>query len=702
MGVRATTAALAASAAAAGVLLFGGCSDDPALTVRAVSTDATRVTGGDVLVRVTGAEAPIAVTVEGEPVEVAFGEPDRDGAVTGLVSGLPEGRSAIEVSAGTDTARLEVTNHPITGPVFSGPHIEPLACTTEDHGLGPPTDDDCSAPTQVRWSYVAPDGEVVSLEDRTAVPDDAATTTLDGTEVPLVVRSESGTINRGVYWIHVLDPAPAEDTWDDTAWSGTLVYRFGGGCGASYSQGEALAETPTVAGSGLDLDMLRLGYAMATNTFNTMHVMCNDVLSAESMMMTKERFAERFGLPERTVGEGRSGGAMQQYLIAQNYPGLLDAVVSSLPFPDAMTIVPGFVDCGLLEAFYASGDGAGWTSEQRRAVNGHAFDGTCGVWASSFLDTIDPTTGCALDDALVYDPDTNPDGARCTITDSNVNALGIDPGTGVARRPIDNVGVQYGLHALRDGVISVDEMLELNEAIGGYDLAGRMAAGRMAADEDALRVLYEGGRLTQGAGDLGRIPIFVLNPYTDPLGDIHDRFRAFTMMERLRLDDGGRAPGYALWTMPGEDLASAGRRRTSIEMIALAVEWLDGLDGPAADRTAEQLEAARPDAAAHVCVTPDGVRHTGEGLYDEGHPCARAYPLAGDPRLAAGAPIESLTLKCQLTDIDHDAYGVELTSEQRQRLAAIFPDGVCDWERPGVGQTDPRGPWLDYSDGPPG
>jgi hypothetical protein len=45
---------------------------------------------------------------------------------------------------------------------------------------------------------------------------------------------------------------------------------------------------------------------------------------------------------------------------------------------------------------------------------------------------------------------------------------------------------------------------------------------------------------------------------------------------------------------------------------------------------------------------------------------------------------------------------VELTSEQRQRLAAIFPDGVCDGERPGVGQTDPRGPWLDDSDGPPG
>jgi hypothetical protein len=125
------------------------------------------------------------------------------------------------VSAGADAARLEVTNHPITGPVFSGPHTRPLACTTEDHGLGPPTDDDCSAPTQLRWSYVTTEGEVVSLEDRTAVPDDAATTALDGTEVPLVVRSESGTINRGVYWIHVLDPAPAEDTWDDAAWSGT-------------------------------------------------------------------------------------------------------------------------------------------------------------------------------------------------------------------------------------------------------------------------------------------------------------------------------------------------------------------------------------------------------------------------------------------------------------------------------------------------
>ena len=25
---------------------------------------------------------------------------------------------------------------------------------------------------------------------------------------------------------------------------------------------------------------------------------------------------------------------------------------------------------------------------------------------------------------------------------------------------------------------------------------------------------------------------------------------------------------------------------------------------------------------------------------------------------------------------------------QRARLAAVFPNGVCDWTRPGVGQTD--------------
>ena len=63
--------------------------------------------------------------------------------------------------------------------------------------------------------------------------------------------------------------------------------------------------------------------------------------------------------------------------------------------------------------------------------------------------------------------------------------FGVDPDTGFARRPLDNVGIQYGLAALNAGVIDVDQFLDLNEHIGGYDIDGNIVAAR--ADDDARK-----------------------------------------------------------------------------------------------------------------------------------------------------------------------------------------------------------------------
>ena len=188
--------------------------------------------------------------------------------------------------------------------------------------------------------------------------------------MPLIVREERGVINRSVYFLATIDPTPGGPDSDqsDAAWNGRLVYRFGGGCGTSYSQG---APMTTVE----DPKMLTEGYAVATATFNTFQVQCNDVLSAETVMMVKERFIEEFGVPVHTIGEGASGGSIQQHLIIQNYPGLLDAAAAILPFPDAITIAPGVTDCGLLDRIYATPAGKAFTPEQRAAINGHAVAG---------------------------------------------------------------------------------------------------------------------------------------------------------------------------------------------------------------------------------------------------------------------------------------------------------------------------------------
>ena len=699
---------------AAALLATSACSDDGdgnaagaegSLAVTALSTRPEAVTGGDVLVQVADVTGDLTVTVGDRDVSDAFAV-DGDTAV-GLIDGLPEGESVVEVETSDDGAgSLTVVNHPVSGPIFSGPHLEPFACTTAANGLGEPLDEDCSAETVVRWSYVTGSGETAALPDPTQIPADVATTEIDGATVPLVIRTESGTIDRGVYWLHVLDPDPAAAAWDRSTWNGTLVYRFGGGCGTSFSQGAPLGDNGSAAGGFLDLDLLRQGYAQATNTLNTFQVQCNDVLSAEAALMTKERFSEAFGVPARTVGEGGSGGAIQQLLIAQNYPGIIDAIVAAVPFPDALSIAPGVTDCGLLENFYATPAGSTFTDEQRAAVNGHLVSGTCGSWTSSFLATIDPTTGCALPPEQVYDPAANPEGARCTLQDSIVNLLGTDPDTGFARRPIDNTGVQYGLDALEDGVISVDQFLDLNEMIGGYSVDGVPVPERMEAEASDVSQLFRTGRINTGGGGLDQVPVLLLNLYTDPAADIHDRFRAFTIMERLRRDDGTR-PNVVLWTLPGGDdivasLLGAAGRGTRAEMVDVAVGWVEGIDAPVEARSADDVAAARPEDVTDVCETPDGERYTGgDELYEDGTPCATAYPVRGDSRIAAGGPLDGLAGKCALTEIDPGSYSADLTPAQEARLEAVFPDGVCDYGEPGVGIAELSGTWLDYTDGPP-
>src|ERR1019366_7493830 len=97
-----------------------------------------------------------------------------------------------------------------------------------------------------------------------------------------------------------------------------------------------------------------------------------------------------------------------------------------------------------------------------------------------------------------YDAASNPTGIRCTLYDNEVNVYGRAPGERYARRPLDNVGVQYGLKAFNAGIISFDQFLELNRIVGGLDNDGADAMSREVADSDALRIAYESGRVNNG------------------------------------------------------------------------------------------------------------------------------------------------------------------------------------------------------------
>ena len=237
-------------------LTLAGCSSAetagvPEITVLSARPD--MVSGGDALVRVElpGGTAVDRVRVEmdGEDVTARFRQ--TDGALEGLLTDLQPGSNRVSVAIGSGPAvDLRLRNHPLTGPVFSGPHEQPFICETEGftlpsgQTLGAPLDDDCSVARRVDYAYRSVDGGALKpLPDPTARPADLArTTTLLDEGVPYIVRIETGTINRSIYQIALLhDPAsdPDPDPWQTPAgWNGRLIYTFGGGCtNGWYRQG---------------------------------------------------------------------------------------------------------------------------------------------------------------------------------------------------------------------------------------------------------------------------------------------------------------------------------------------------------------------------------------------------------------------------------------------------------------------------------
>ena len=396
--------AAAAAVLAAGLLPAGaGSASSAAPAIEALSTLPQYVSGGDVLVEIrlhddAASLKHLRIEANGRDVTGSF-RTMPDGTLRGLVDGLALGKNEIVARTngngkGTPRGRsatLRVVNHPLSGPMFSGPQQEPFFCETVQNGLGPALDADCSAPTQVRYQYRTTAGAFAALADPTVKPADLArTTTLDGRTVDYIVRIEKGVIDRGVYEIAALyDPAaPPSPFTDEPGWNERLVYTFGGGCNVGYHQGQGNGGVLT------DLFLAR-GYAVASSSLNVYDNNCSEVISAEVALMVKEHFAETYGKPRYTIGFGGSGGAIQQHLIGNNYPGILDGIIPSASFQDSITLgtVP---DCRLLSLYFASpaGIAAGWTDAQRAAASGFGTFNSCLFWHLAFASRTNALEAC--------------------------------------------------------------------------------------------------------------------------------------------------------------------------------------------------------------------------------------------------------------------------------------------------------------------
>jgi hypothetical protein len=783
---------------------------DHRFAITVLSGRPDQVSGGDALVRVTlpdrvGADR-VEVTLGGADITGAFDEQD-DGSLVGLVDSLVEGANTLTVRATgrgrrPRTERLTLTNHPMGGPIFSGEQQQPFVCTTArarhdgrplldqplvdnqdrigipvaqeaadgsypQDGRGYPTADativgwsrDCAADTRYGYVYRNTAGQFRWLDDPdpAALPADiATTTTLDGRTVPFVVRWERGTINRFVYSVAMLAPATEADPAqpDDSLWNRRLVFSFDGGVGIGHFQGT------TSTGSMLPADLLGQGYGVMWSSGTRTSTHYDLQVGGETALMVKERTVETHGVPDYTVAVGGSGGAIQQYVYAQNHPGLIDAAIAQYSYPDMVTQTIHVGDCELLEHYFDVTDRANpkWKDpEVRQAIiglNGTNFpknqspgdieqwNGLYALFAAFGYQVMDRDPASPAPALMECKPGwigLTPLAMNPTFTDVddidklaqgtegvewthwgdmvNVYGTGAD---GFARVPWDNSGVQYGLEALRAGVITPAEFLDLNAQVGswrdtadmvpeGFPFAGDLTpenfdpwsrrnmrlspdggvtpAPRRTGDRMAQNAVYRTGMQFQGDID---IPVIDWRHYLEDELDMHNTQQSFASRQRM-LDADGDASNQVVWFTDARPAVAFDQTPMAFEVID---EWMANIAAHP-DRSVARNKPAR---AVDSCFDTNGNliasgRRVWDGVLDDrsAGACTQRFPIYSSSRREAGGPYEGGIWSCRTQSVRRairsGVYGDwEPSASERARLEQIFPTGVCDWTKPDAGR----------------
>src|SRR3989449_798088 len=571
-------------------------------------------------------------------------------------------------------------------------------------------------------------------------PDLARATTTAGLTVPYIVRVERGTINRGIYDIAVLfDPArPWTALAPQAQWNRKVVYTFGASTGQPRLQFRSEQ-------NWADDAALSRGFMVVDNSLTDSLYNSNRVLNAETLMMMKEHIVDAYGEIKYTVGNGCSGGSIQQNTAASIFPGLLDGIQPSCDYPDSITTGMEVTDCVLLVNFYT---GPEWTSlmtgltqaqinAKKTAINGHLDHVGCQSWNNAFgfnnkpgnyvpTLVINQTTGavapvgaprnnCLLPAALVYDPVSNPTGTRCGDPDLSAavwgTTAGIFPGSTRALQTGDNVGIQYGLKSLLGGAITPEEFVTLNEKIGGFDADSNRRAARSTADLPALDIAYRAGIVSSGK-NLGKLPIIDSRGWDEQ--GIHYLWRSFAERARIDAANDGNHGNQVMWRygtglLPG---TAAQVAAVTLQSLLTMDKWLSNLNVSAPKDTLNSVRtqaqvilgkpAEREDLAFDLCYL------TGDVTFSK--PITDMAQCDADPRLqkhasprqVAGGPLVENILKCELKPLNSVDYApLVFSSAQWARLQATFPDGVCDWSDKGVGQQRAASP-LTFADGPGG
>lgn len=616
-----------------------------------------------------------------------------------------------------------------TGPneaLFAGPKQYPFMCQTLDSELGQPLVDnqlgygtavsdnsgnivgysqDCGLPTRLHYLGYR-DGEFFRSDEQ--LPPAA-----DNEE--LLIRAESGTINRFIYVL--LIPTSHNDQRDQpdvSRWNGKAIYHFKGAIGIGFQQGQARFKR-------LLKDMrpaLEQGYAVLYSTGTETDNHYNIWLQEDTALRVKQQFIARFGKPQYTIGMGDSGGGLQQYLISQNHPQvdndqgkqqrIIDGGVAIIPYPDMVTQITYGLDCELLEYYFdhLSADRTFWQKAERRSwIEGLAynteFKPRLDILAdiASVLRLEKPpvhqgATECSYSwrgsAQLVNNPTFNSHYPRYseqvnrenfwTHWQDNRDFYGTDR-FGRAEVPASNVGVQYGLNAWKEGNISAAQFLDLNAKVGSWNAQKDMQPEHywLISGDDSLRkyspygeqnMSHNGkaekpaaripgslaaakGAYQSGNVFLGKldIPIIDVRPHKDPILDIHHSWSAISSRARILDFNQGKNPNQSIWI-------SGAQYDARWDAFDAMVRWLDAratgvIPG---NEAPESIVAA--EFASDRCLDNNGnIIASGHGVWDgrwngkDDGRCTQQYPFFQSSRQAAGDDSTASVLFCHLVSV---------------------------------------------------
>jgi hypothetical protein len=695
-------------------------------SLRVLSNRPDLLSGDDVLVEVVlpvgVAPEGVVMTRNGSIASGDFGLSD-DGRYLARVTGLSPGANQIGVTfPNAAGSAITVINHPNGGPVFSGPQVQPWQC--QDTAV----DEDCNQPAEYSYLYKSTNPDATGLQpyDPDNPPADVATTTTDeGVTLPFIVRLERGYQLRDEYKIFQLfRPGEPWEPWaPQDQWNRKVLIPHGGSCGTDHNTGGAPTDdySGTIpANPGFEQSYilaLGKGFAVVTTALDNLGHDCNLVTAAESLMMAKERLVEQYGTLRYTIGTGCSGGSITQQHVANAYPGIYNGLLTTCAYPDALSTGAQFADFHILRLYFEDpskwGAGVAWTEQQYADVEGHVAHADAVAADEAFFKSVtfprttDAAANCGVPESDLYEPTTNPGGVRCGLVDYMINVLGprapavwspmeVAAGRGFAGIFAGNAGIQYGLNALRQGKITPAQFVDLNVKVGGVDIDFEPVAQRLVGDAPAVANGYRSGAVNV-TNNLHSVAIINFTG-PDP-GIAHDTVHAW--WTRWRLDrEQGHHDNHVMWGGPAPLIGDPNYASQSLFAMD---RWLAAVEQDAGTKTlAQKIIDNRPEDVHDQCSDGSGHKITDDISCSVYFSTPRA--VAGDLVVVDGVEVGYAdTMDCELRPMNRaDPYGpldqpgtLIFTDAQWADLQTAFPDGVCDYSKPGTG-AQKNIPWLGY------